>query len=279
MTTDTATESESDSDKVYSGPATPAGLAPPPPLRNIPHQTPDASPTTSQLFSQPGAWPIIPQQPMLRPATINQPKKHIKLPTKISVVPNASELNQTPFADGFHTPMSESPTGSNRVSSELSTPSQPLGVTHNSNTQGQLLESNLRTTPPVHTSTPKTNRLLFSDRADGKSDEGGKNILNISTQKNTSREDVEKSMQRLVPPQPQSAFSEVKSVSKRKPPRAPSRHLQQNLSRQSTSESTDDDTLSDDSDKSEGRDDFDPGMHYSYSNYNSYNTFVLNNDV
>lgn len=58
------TESESDSDNGNATPAlqSPIGVAPPPPLRNIPHQTTDSSPTTSLLFSNQQYQLTVPHQ-------------------------------------------------------------------------------------------------------------------------------------------------------------------------------------------------------------------------
>lgn len=59
------------------------GVAPPPPLRNIPHLTPGASPTTAQLFGQS-------PQPAPSPTTGHRHSvPTVQFPTKISVLPSS----------------------------------------------------------------------------------------------------------------------------------------------------------------------------------------------
>ena len=144
---DSSKKNELDSDKIFSASATPAGVAPVPPLRKIPHQTPDVSPTTSQLFSPPESRLNI-QQPILQHTTErHQPKKPVRHPTKIRVASKESRLNKTPI---FEDPQSSLFQSSNPVSEQSILDSIPplKGMISKSRSQISIVSSTLSISLP-----------------------------------------------------------------------------------------------------------------------------------
>ena len=112
-----SSESDTDSDKLISAPSTPAGVAPPPPLRNIPHQTTDTSPQASRVFSHPlMVRPSPSMQPVLQPLASNLSIKSIKIPSSAPQITGMRRPNPFPTSAQLPKASVGSLAGSGRVS-------------------------------------------------------------------------------------------------------------------------------------------------------------------
>ena len=293
------TDSESESETPAT-PATPAGVPLPPPLRNIPHQTPDGSPTTSQLFSyggmRPGNINHLPSPSTSTPHSLTTTV--LKLPTRISVLPSPSRPNQMPFPGrppSGMMPQSTLVMPTSSSSSRKLTPSPPVKSNANAlmKPPGTTVDPRALKSGPPHaaaanfepfiTSTPKAKRSLFDDGDEtGKLQPlpGGSETRGESTEiaiKEDSREMVHISS---ATDQNMSAMV-VQLAPKKKTPRIPSLHFQSAMSQQSSSDdsySESESISSSESDQSmeaEERDRFDPGRltpHCTVSTYFTYHT-------
>ena len=169
------TVSESNSEK-STVPQTPVGMAPPPPLRNIPHQTPDTSPTASLLLGQVGN-----KQQLFSLAAVGghgargmeQPGRVVKLPTKISVLPNSSaSAAHSSRRQSYPNPASGAVGMVGQTPSSNSLPGREdakRGGAHDSGSKlgrttppyQRVIPSGGTVSPPLSTSTPKSKRALF----------------------------------------------------------------------------------------------------------------------
>lgn len=280
------------------------GVAPPPPLRNIPHQTPDNSPVASLLFNQQKRQSLtVPTQRHSVP----------KLTTAISVLPTQARVNRQSLPDGFrasHPVMMVSP----RVTSALPTQqrsgmtvdNEDLATTVTLPNHGVIAEcetTRVIVSAPVSTSTPKlkfdatrvassapvstAKRPLFQD-AHGKRtvkhhqaaihsepelrkiDEGGEKTQESAPSNNHDNTVLSAELDHSEAG-PSTAGEDIIAMHtysdlKRKPLRAPSKLLQRNMSHElSSSQSSDVDTVSLDSDQSELRDRFDSGRLHQFN--------------
>ena len=268
-------DSGSDSDNKNAGtPAmqSPVGAAPPPPLRNIPHQTLETSPTTSLLFSR---------------------NNQLKVPEQRHSVPNIGNRISNP--GGIARQSLPVDFRSSRPVMVMPPNSQPsfsaLGRYQSSRDNVVDVKLNLadqRTSPstrviisaPVCTSTPKPKRLLFPDAEEARhADVGGRHQIAVQSEPELRRDNRDGQGSLAVPQgaiintskvetnlaSTASAWvaptedSAVQSLPEHKQPRAPSQLLQRNMSNEMTSSQSSvsvDSSLS----ESEQRDKFDPSM-------------------
>lgn len=268
-------ESESSEDgKATSALQSPVGVAPPPPLRNIPHQTPEASEASPTVlnFSQHHNQLAVPKQRNSVPKlAADQPggmtNRH-SLP--IDLLSSNNPVMVRPIASPMFTSLPRS-----RVSldnSELVTVTLPdQRIISNYNTARVVVSA------PVSTSTPRAKRTLFQEAADTNLVVSHRASIPSETElrkvegqgaesKNTDEIAVSSSEVGHGETGSSTAGVVIRTLQsapeQRKPLRVPSKVLQRNLSHdlsssQSSGAGGDEESVSSDSDESEKRDKFD----------------------
>lgn len=260
------TESESDTDDGNATPAlqSPIGVAPPPPLRNIPHQTADASPTTSLLFSQQQHQLTVPLQRHSIPKLFSSPQAMSRQSLPFNTM---NAINRPVMVVPKPPPPRISTLSAQQLSGEgASTDSNDLAmvtlpdrrvIAHSDATCTRVIVS-----APVSTSTPKAKRALFPEE-DARG--AGKHRITIQSEpelrKKDSQESVYKNEENAVV---EVGLEEACSLSAGETiaiQSAPDHRalLQRDGSNGLSSSQSSDVGSSSDSDQSERRDRFDPG--------------------